>query len=469
MKTIFFGLLICAFIVCSFGQQCSQDSECGPASVCFNDCPNTYYGLAIDTVRSQVYFDQVCGGTNVTIRRVDAAGGIPETVTLWFTGSLPVYPGIIIGYAGEYMYISQGARAIGPSLLAMDRSTGAFQSVGVYAPGNTGVYFRGSIAFDFAESLTFTCSAPEVGGSLKYAVDRFDGILQPGSGLTRNMLYTFGLGDDCTGVRKQANSSDIYIKTTSSIYTNGSYYLTSTFHRGSSDGAAPLETLFSVNSSASFDITSDKLFYGTGSGIYSANFDGTGVQQISTSRANDLIIFNNQVYWNDGVAIRKANLDGSDAEQINQVVGTCIADPNATEAPTESPTETPTEAPTEAPTSAPSSCSASVTVESRTAAYAQWIRDGVNHQIWDLVFTNTGDAIIDSITVTITPAQETSVDQNDKWSLTHVASDEYTVELHAPIPPPPSWENQFYGAGFVVAGTSSSAPSVSVSAAHCVQ
>lgn len=136
-----------------------------------------------------------------------------------------------------------------------------------------------------------------------------------------------------------------------------------------------------------------------------------------------------------------------------------------TQAPTQGPTQGPTQAPTQGPTQAPGNCSARVQTIKRTGPNSNFTENGQPAQIWDLVFTNTGTRSVNAITITITPAVNTSVNQNNKWNLVFNSSaNNYAAQLFNALFLPNS---QYTGSGFVVDGATSSSPTVAIQSVTC--
>lgn len=158
-------------------------------------------------------------------------------------------------------------------------------------------------------------------------------------------------------------------------------------------------------------------------------------------------------------------LAGPDTPTLAFVTPSCMSGPP----PTNPPTSAPTLPPTSAPTNPPGTCQASIAVNKRTAttgSFNEWI-DGVQYpsQIWDTVFTNTGSRSIHSITISITPAGSTFVNQNNKWNLQYNSNAQtYSVDLFAALSLPNS---QYHGAGFVIAGATDLAPHVQILSVGC--
>jgi len=94
-----------------------------------------------------------------------------------------------------------------------------------------------------------------------------------------------------------------------------------------------------------------------------------------------------------------------------------------------------------------------------------FLDNGVPSQIWDLVFTNTGSSAITAISISITTASGTSVNQDNKWNLEYFhSSHSYSVDLYGSLTSPGA---QFFGAGFVVAGATSEVPDVDIRSVSC--
>jgi hypothetical protein len=137
---------------------------------------------------------------------------------------------------------------------------------------------------------------------------------------------------------------------------------------------------------------------------------------------------------------------------------------------TPSPTDAPTQAPpTTAPTTAPptSDCMASYSLVKRIEG-GSFIENGYQSQIWDLIFRNSGQKAITDIKITITPATNTIVNQNNKWNLVYDADAKtYDVQLNNALQLAGS---AYSGAGFVIAhatGTTEGAPSIAIKDAKC--
>jgi len=190
-------------------------------------------------------------------------------------------------------------------LAMLDLSTLAF----TYQTPSDGWDFRGIVDFDIPNSLTFSCDLNLTGQYV--TIDRFNGILaQSVDFSSRQILYTL---DDCSAVRKQANNNDLYFAASNSLY------------RGSIDGtSAPVLLFTSANGGIfDFDVTSDRVFYCSNSGLFSSDFSGTNVIQIYQGLVTGVRILNDRVYWNNNNAIYSANLQGSDVRQHNQEQGSC--------------------------------------------------------------------------------------------------------------------------------------------------
>jgi len=117
------------------------------------------------------------------------------------------------------------------------------------------------------------------------------------------------------------------------------------------------------------------------------------------------------------------------------------------------PTQAATQAPTQAPTLPPTACRASYTLIRR--ANGAFLENSVPSQIWDLVFTNIGSSPINELSISITPVQNTVVNQNNKWNLNFDANTLYKVQLFGSLQMAGA---TFSGAGFVIAGASNGVP-----------
>lgn len=136
-----------------------------------------------------------------------------------------------------------------------------------------------------------------------------------------------------------------------------------------------------------------------------------------------------------------------------------------TQAPTQGPTQGPTQAPTQGPTQAPGNCTSRVNVIKRTGPSSNFTENGVPAQIWDLLFTNTGTGHVSAITISITPAANTTVNQNNKWNLVfNSAANSYSVQLFNALFAPNS---TYTGAGFVVDGATTGSPTVAILTTTC--
>jgi hypothetical protein len=161
-------------------------------------------------------------------------------------------------------------------------------------------------------------------------------------------------------------------------------------------------------------------------------------------------------------------LAGSAAPVLAFTVATCSGSTEAptnppTNPPTNSPTNPPTNSPTNPPTPTPGACNASVVVNIRVGN--GFLDNGIPSRIWDLVFTNTGSSPITSIIIAITPSAGTAVNQNNKWNLDYSpATNLYTVELFNSLY---LGGSMYTGAGFVIGGSATAAPTVIISSVLC--
>jgi len=274
---------------------------------------------------NQVYFAQICrtsGATNnITIKRVDASGGVPNVVQTREQQRAAINPSYIFDVVGNDLYLSIEARAPGQLLTPLDL-TAATQSDTIY----TGDFFQNAIEFDLSARQTFTCGLSFVNATSVYTLDRFDGILgQTGNANDSEVLYT--LQGACTAVRKQANSNDLFFAT-QELPNPGLPDFVSNLYKGSSDcvecNVAPT-TVFSLSNQRidDFDVTADRIFFGTSTGVFSTDLSGGNKQHISFSAATGVRVLGNRVYWNSGTSILSVNLSGSDLRQVNQFGGTC--------------------------------------------------------------------------------------------------------------------------------------------------
>jgi len=119
--------------------------------------------------------------------------------------------------------------------------------------------------------------------------------------------------------------------------------------------------------------------------------------------------------------------------------------------------------PTQVPTPAPSGCQASYSLIRRTNG--SFLENGIPSQIWDLIFRNSGTKSISEIKIAIAPAQNTVVNQNNKWNLIYNSNDySYQVQLSGALQLAGS---EFSGAGFVISGAYDGAPSISFKDLKC--
>jgi len=158
-----------------------------------------------------------------------------------------------------------------------------------------------------------------------YTIDSFSGILGQDSTATRSTLYSLPLTEACTAVR--VLGTDIYFSV--SDVSEGNSYASSKLYKGTTScvncTTAP-QLLFTLNKKTiiDFDVTADKVFYGTTTGVYASDFTGNNVDRVSWSNgASGVRILGNRVYWNSNVAIISAALDGSNVRQVNSFSGTC--------------------------------------------------------------------------------------------------------------------------------------------------
>lgn len=320
-------LVLCLLaFVGTLGQECVQDFECDnlPFTVCHggvNDCSATVKGLAVDETTKQIYFAQICKGTakasNITLKQVSASGGVPTAVDSHEQVSSAENSNGFYDTVGDYMYFSLQSKTPGYILTTRNVKTHAQSSV------DTGAYFMGAIDFDVTGRKTYVCNnnMGETTGS--YTIDSFNGILGQDA-TTRTTLYTISLNQACTAVRVLGN--DIYFTTVDII--EGSSSVVSKVYKGSATCAActtPATLLFSTNSKISdFDVTASGIYYATAKGVYSSDFAGDNVDQISHCQgASGIRILSDRVYWNSGSAVVSANLNGRGVQQVNQIQGKC--------------------------------------------------------------------------------------------------------------------------------------------------
>jgi len=115
------------------------------------------------------------------------------------------------------------------------------------------------------------------------------------------------------------------------------------------------------------------------------------------------------------------------------------------------------------PGSTGGSCTASVSLSERVGG--SWESNGKANQIWDLTLTNTGLYPISSIRVAITPAAGTSIDLASSWNLAYDnTTNLYAVSLNGALY---SAGSVFAGAGFIITGTTSAPPMVTLASAVC--
>lgn len=300
-----------------------------PYAICIggiNECPSTINGIGVDAANNQIYFAQICRteslATNVTIKRVGAYGGVPTIVQSRLQQQAAINPAFIFDVIRNDLYLSIEARAPGQPLVNLDLTT-LVQSDDIY----TGDFFKNAIDFDVPSHQTFTCGLVFINATSNYTISRFEGILGKTTNVsTRHTLYTFPGDTVCTAVRKQDGNTDLYFSTQE--FLPNSQKFVSKLYRGSSTcfncQTTPTMVL-SLNNQRieDFDVTADRIFYGTSQGVFSSNFSGMDIRHISFSGATGVRTLNNRVYWNSGSAILSVNSDGSGLRQVNRFSGTC--------------------------------------------------------------------------------------------------------------------------------------------------
>jgi len=110
--------------------------------------------------------------------------------------------------------------------------------------------------------------------------------------------------------------------------------------------------------------------------------------------------------------------------------------------------------------STPSSCVVAVSIEKR--ADGAYVDGGVNAQIYDLVFTNTGSSAVFELSVTITPSGTDSVSQ--MWNMSPAGANTYSVAFYNTLP---SANSQYFGAGFILSGSTSQIAPIVVASPTC--
>eukprot|EP00026_Physarum_polycephalum_P008606 Phypoly_transcript_08694.p1 GENE.Phypoly_transcript_08694~~Phypoly_transcript_08694.p1 ORF type:complete len:416 (+),score=39.27 Phypoly_transcript_08694:111-1358(+) len=328
MRITYICLCLLALVASAFSQ-CAQDFECGnhPYAVCHggvNECRNTLPGLGVDEATNELYFAQICRThsklNNITFKKVSANGDVPVVIATQQQVPEAVNPDELFDIVGDNLYFSTESKTPGHLLATLSLST-LTQSGTI----DTGAYFQGAIEFDVANKKTYVCNLDMSDATGAYTIDRFDGILGQDANPTRSTLYTLPLTESCTAVR--ALGSDVYFSVTD--VSEGNTHAVSRIYKGNgtcANCATAPELLFSLNRKkvTDFDVTSDRIFYGTTTGVYSSDYTGKKVAHISWSNgASGVRVLGNRVYWNSGVAIISANLESSGVRQVNTFSGTC--------------------------------------------------------------------------------------------------------------------------------------------------
>jgi len=114
-------------------------------------------------------------------------------------------------------------------------------------------------------------------------------------------------------------------------------------------------------------------------------------------------------------------------------------------------------------TGAPGTCAASLSLTERVGG--TFVSNGVTNQIYDLTFTNTGVIPVSTIKISIAPAVGTTVDPTNIWNLVYDnTTNLYSVSLNNALY---SAGSVYTGSGFVIVGSSSVAPNVTLGATAC--
>jgi len=110
-------------------------------------------------------------------------------------------------------------------------------------------------------------------------------------------------------------------------------------------------------------------------------------------------------------------------------------------------------------------CTVAISISAR--AGAAFVYNGQLSQIYDLTFTNIGQAMISNLQIRIAPVSGTAVNESNKWNLvlSSTVANVYTVMTFGAL----TVGAQYAGAGFVLAGTNATTatPQVTVYSISC--
>jgi len=117
---------------------------------------------------------------------------------------------------------------------------------------------------------------------------------------------------------------------------------------------------------------------------------------------------------------------------------------------------------TSRPASASTSCNVAVTIVARNGGY--YVNNGVEEQIYDLTFANTGSSAVSALSISITPSGNAAIQSGNYWNLAATGTNAYSVSLYGSLSAAGS---QYYGSGFVLSGPNCKTVPLTVASPTC--